>query len=426
MSEHLFGTSRIQTLNTEGLGIGESEHGQIKLPFVLPGETVNYERFMKQPNSKREKPKFFLKELLNFSANRQPSQCKHFTHCGGCMLQHLNEKTYQAFKKSIVTQHFIAESLDINCIKDVVFLPAGERRRANFEIVKKNDQVFLGFHRWRSHQIINLEECHTVDAKISALFEPLRQVCLQTMHAYQKATVYITVTEVGIDMVMFVHKENLIESAHEVLRDFAHQNNLARFVVKEHKRYTTIVETAAPYVLIDDVPVKVEAMCFLQASNRSDKVLTELVIESIQTPPHKIGDLFCGRGTFTLPLSKIAPVDGYECDMPALNALNEAVDLSKRNITPHMRNLFENPLLPHELNQYGVIVLNPPRAGAEAQIGQLIHSNVKHIVYVSCSPETFARDARTLQDAGYYLNKVTPVDQFIWSPHLEVVGVFTK
>lgn len=426
MAEHLFGTCRIQSLNEKGLGIGESEHGEIQLPFTLPGETVHYERFMKHPNSKREKPKFFLKGLEDESSNRQEAVCKHFTQCGGCMLQHLNAPTYAKFKKSIAEKTFISESLDTNCINEPIFLPAGERRRANFEIVKKNEQVFLGFHRWRSHQIINLEECHTVCSSISSLFEPIRQLCLDVMQAYQKATVYITETAVGIDMIMFIHKEHLVEEGHNKLHDFAQEHKLARLIVKEGKRYTTILETEKPYVVIDDTPVKVEAMCFLQASNRADKVLTDLVLNALPKSTHKIADLFCGRGTFTLPLSKVAPVDGYECDQPALNALNEAIEVSKRPITANMRNLFESPLTPQELNQYDVVMLDPPRAGAEAQVEQLAQSNVPKVIYVSCGPESFARDAKRLIEAGYHLEHVTPVDQFIWSPHLELVGIFSK
>jgi len=427
MAEHLYGTCKIDSLSTEGLGTGTSEHGEVNLPFVLPGEIVNYERFMKHPNSKREQPKFFLKEIHKQSAYRAEAICAHFTQCGGCLLQHLNERTYENFKRDLIVKPFITHGLDTNCIQDLVKLPAGERRRANFEAIKKNDQVFLGFHRWRSHQIINLNECHTVDPKIADLLEPMRQLFWHVMDMYQKATVYFTVTAVGLDVGMDIHRGALQENAIELLGAFANAHNLARLILRENRKRTTIYERERPYVIFDNVKVDIEPSSFLQASDRADRVLTDLVIASLPQPSHRIADLFCGRGTFTFPLSRQASVDGYECDLPALTALQNAVDKSGRDIQTYKRNLFDSPLTPLELNKYDVIVIDPPRAGALAQVKLIAESHVPHIAYISCGPESFARDAKILiEQGGYELQIVTPVDQFTWSPHLEVVGIFKR
>lgn len=427
MAEHLYGTCKIQKLTSQGVGESISEHGSVFVPFVLPGEQVAYERFMKHPNSKREQPKFFLKGIETLSPNRKDPVCAHFTQCGGCMLQHLNDKLYLSFKRSLITEPFIEHQLDTNCIQDVVCLPAGERRRANFEVVKKNDQVFLGFHRWRSHQIINLTECHTVDPKIAALFEPMRQLFLNIMIAYQKATVYLTVTAVGMDMSMDIHRESLQPNSHAVLELFAKEHDLVRLIVRENRKRVTVYEQESPYVVFDGVRVYVEPSSFLQASDRADKVLTELAISALPDQVYKVVDLFCGRGTFTFPLSQKAPVDGYECDDPALYALQTAADREQRQIKTFKRNLFDNPLSAAELKPYDVAVIDPPRAGALAQIQELENSTVNNIVYISCGPESFARDAKYLTKSGrYILEKVIPVDQFTWAPHLEVVGMFTR
>lgn len=427
MAEHLYGTCKIEKLTTQGVGKGTSEHGSIFVPFVLPGEQVDYERFMKHPNSKREQPKFFLKNIQTTSQNRVDPVCAHFTQCGGCLLQHLNDKLYSSFKRSLIVEPFIEHQLDTTCIQDVVVLPAGERRRANFEVVKKNDQVFLGFHRWRSHQIINLQECHTVDPKIAALFEPLRQLFLQIMIEYQKATVYLTVTAVGVDVSVDIHRDALQTNSLELLENFAKNQSLVRLIVRENRKRITVYEREKPYVLFDGIKVDVEPSSFLQASNRADQVLTELVMEALPEKAHKIVDLFCGRGTFTFPLSNKAAVDGFECDVPALNALQTAADHAQRQIKTFKRNLFEDPLSAAELKSYDVAVIDPPRAGALAQVQELAQSKVPFIAYISCGPESFARDAKILiEEGGYELDKVIPVDQFTWSPHLEVVGLFQK
>lgn len=428
MAEHLYGTCKIDTLTTDGTGTGISEHGNVFLPFVLPGETVSYERFMKHPNSKREQPKFFLKDIQNKSINRTVPVCQHFTQCGGCLLQHLNEKLYQNFKKSLIVNPFIDHQLDINCIQDVIILPAGERRRANFEVVKKGEgQVFLGFHRWRSHQIINLQECHTVSPQIAELFEPLRLVFGEILQQYQKATVYLTVTPAGVDVSIDIHRDLLLPNSAAILEKFAAAHKLVRLILRENRKRTTVYQTEIPHVIFDGVKVDIEPSSFLQASERAEAVLTDLVLSSLSTPPKKIADLFCGRGTFTFPLSKKASVDGYECEAASLNALETAALREGRNIRTFKRNLFDNPLNMGELNQYDVIVIDPPRAGALSQVHQLAESNVSDIIYVSCGPESFAQDAKILIEKGRYeLEKVIPVDQFTWAPHLEVVGVFRK
>lgn len=427
MAEHLFGACKIEKLTTQGIGKGTSEHGFISVPFVLPGETVDYERFMKHPNSKREQPKFFLKGIQTFSPNRKDPVCVHFTQCGGCLLQHLSDGLYANFKRSLIIEPFIENQLDTNCIQDVVVLPAGERRRANFEAVKKPDQVFLGFHRWRSHQIINLQECHTVDPKIAALFEPIRQLFWDIMIPFQKATVYLTVTAVGVDVSMDIHRDALQPGSMAQLEAFANDQNLVRLIVRENRKRMTVYEREKPYVLFDGVKVDVEPSSFLQASDRADQVLTDLVMNELPATSHKIVDLFCGRGTFTFPLSRYAPVDGYEYDAPALHALQTAAETEQRNIKTFKRNLFDDPLTLAELKQYDVAVIDPPRAGALAQIQHLAESQIPLIAYISCGPESFARDAKILIDeGGYTLEKVTPVDQFTWAPHLEVVGIFRK
>jgi 23S rRNA (uracil1939-C5)-methyltransferase len=178
----------------------------------------------------------------------------------------------------------------------------------------------------------------------------------------------------------------------------------------------------APFVLFDDIPVESNCRGFLQPSGEADQLLAKTVTSMLPPSPRKIADLFCGRGTLSLPLSRYAPVDGYEMDQLALDALQLAAQRHQRPITPFYRDLFKHPLKGKELDSYDGIVIDPPRAGAEEQAHALASSQVPTLIYVSCNPLTFARDARILVEGGYRLEGIQPLDQFRWTVHVEVVA----
>ena len=127
-------------------------------------------------------------------------------------------------------------------------------------------------------------------------------------------------------------------------------------------------------------------------------------------------------------MAKTARVTAFDSDRPAIAALQKAVRHTQglRPVTAMVRDLFRDPLAPIELEPHDAIVFDPPRAGAEAQAREIARSTVKTVVAVSCEPRSFARDAAILLAGGYHLLEVTPVDQFAWSPHVELVGVFRR
>ena len=420
--EEIFGTSVIYSLSHEAQGIGEFEGKTIHIPFSLPGERITF----KQIGSKKRK-KFLFQSVENASDCRVPPVCRHFTQCGGCTLQHMNLDLYREFKKSLITIPLQEHGLDPFLVDDVIILPFGKRRRANLDIIKKNDVVYLGFHRWKSHQIIDLKECHTLSPALRSLLTPFKEVLNLILDNFQKAKIFLTETGSGVDFSLEIQGVlELTESQREILESFALDNKVARFVFKHGKKIDCVYKTTDPVVVFDGVDVAVDAYSFLQATEEADGILTSLVMENVPKSLTKAADLFCGRGTFSFPLSRIAAVDGFELDKPALKALEDAISKSKRNITPYHRNLFDEPLSMKELSLYQMVVIDPPRAGAFEQVKMLKHSSVQTIAYVSCNPQTFARDAKELVDGGYTLKKITPVDQFAWSAHLEVVGVFIK
>ncbi|MBY0280604.1 MAG: hypothetical protein K2W94_00390 [Alphaproteobacteria bacterium] len=420
--EEIFGTSTIYSLSHEAEGIGEFEGHTIRIPFSLPGEQIAF----KQIGSKKRR-KFVFQAVESASDARVTPVCRHFTQCGGCTLQHMSADLYKEFKKSLITIPLQEHGLDPFLVDDIIILPFGKRRRANLDIIKKNDVVYLGFHRWKSHQIIDLKECHTLSPALKSLLDPFKIALNIVLDNFQKAKIFLTETKSGVDFSFEVQGVlELTESQREILKSFALENKLARFVFKHGKKIDCIYKITDPVVTFDGADVAVDAYSFLQATEEADEILTSLVMKHVPSTLRKAADLFCGRGTFSFPISRFAPVDSFELDKSALNALEDAVLKSQRNITSYQRNLFDEPLSISELKGYEMVVIDPPRAGALEQVKTLKDSKVQTIVYVSCNPQTFARDAKELVDGGYILKEITAVDQFAWSAHLEVVGVFAK
>ncbi len=416
------GECKIVKLNNQGLGVGNTEQGSVELPYVLPGDIAAFER-----HSYRGKSNTILRGVKEGDAVRVTPLCKYFGKCGGCLLQHLTPQDYTKFKLEIAKSALTSRNINTQ-LSPLITIESGNRRRANMEAIKKNGELFLGFHRWRSHQIINIDECIALSPMLSNIIVPLKIILQEIMEDKQKLQMFITDASNGIDISIEIQNYVALNPQQkEKLLDFAKTNNITRMVFRYRKTLDVIYEQEKPYILFGNIPVEVDAYCFLQSSHESDTILSNLVLNYLQTDQASYGvDLFCGRGTYTLPLSKNTKMDGFESDKKALTALGKASLENKRNISLYQRDLFTTPLIKEELDKYDICVINPPRAGAEAQSYELAKSKIKRICYISCNPETFVRDAEILIAAGYALKEVTPVDQFYWSPHLEVVGYFTR
>lgn len=409
------GSCLIESLNKQGLGVGKTDLGSVEIPYAIPGEVVTFERhgYRRESNS-------MLKSIEKPSEHRITPECKYFGRCGGCLLQHMDKQTYDDFKASFISRLNLAGTK----INPMVTIPKGNRRRINLQAMKKDEQLFLGFHRFHSHQIIDIDSCPAMMGDLSALLVPLKEVLYGIMEHRQKAEVFLTRASNGIDMLLELHGLIGITSEQEqALVDFAKKHELTRLQFRSSKKPHILFEKEKPYVMLGGKQVSTDARGFMQSSFASDKILAELVDGYLPKENGALVDLFCGRGTFALPLSLRFSVDGFESDASALAALEEA---AAGSIVLHKRDLFESPLTKDELKPYRFAVINPPRAGAEAQSKELAKSKCERIVYVSCNPESFARDAKILASGGYRLLEVTPVDQFYWAPHLEIVGVFDR
>jgi len=343
-----------------------------------------------------------------------PSQtCRHFGACGGCSLQHLSPADYAAGKRAAV-QHALMQAGVTAEVLAPIIVPPHSRRRAALEISCGE----IGFHAVKSHEIVDMRECLILTRGLFALVQQLR-----SRFGFLKAPADLHVTETltGFDLgVRSPQKLNPQMSA-----DLA--GAVAGLgIVRVSFNNALVLESAPPQVEVGGVRVHLPPYSFLQSTVEGEAALQERV-RKIVGKAKLVADLFSGVGTFALPLAKKSRVHAVEQDAFALAALAEAAKSpGLKPVTTERRDLFKLPLTLPELNSHDAVVLDPPRAGAEAQVRQLAKSRVPVIAYVSCNAASFARDAAILVQGGYRLGPVTPIDQFLWSSHIELVAAFVR
>lgn len=351
--------------------------------------------------------------------------CQHFGICGGCKLQGIDKKSYIKIKNDLVLQPLSYEGVDFLSCANPILIPSGNRRRCTLKATKQKDQLLLGYHEMKSHSIVDIKECPLLTNELQKLIEPLK-TCLKSILS-SKAThdIIIAQSESGFDLILDSLKNLTLDQTNRLIT-FAQQNKVSRIQLKYKDALEPVVAFETPVLHFDNIAVDCDADGFMQASTLSDQILSELVTKEIPENSKRGLDLFCGRGTFSLPLSSKLSIDAFDLEARSVNVLQKAAHKAGRNITARVRNLFEAPLEQKELAKYDFAVINPPRAGALKQCKFIASSNIQKLVMVSCEPKTFARDAKILIDGGYKLENITPVDQFIWSNHIEIVGVFSK
>jgi 23S rRNA (uracil1939-C5)-methyltransferase len=399
-----------------------SDSGDTELPFCLPGEEIAFERiqYPKRTNT-------YFKQVIKPSLERQDPACKHFTACGGCILQHASKGFYKEFKTALLTQAFLDNGLNPYVIEPIKVVPAAQRRRANLEAIKKGDKLFMGFHRLQSHQIIDMYECPVLTQPLQDALPYLRNALESLLEPFQKAKIFVL--EIGglVDIGLEIQGVNqLTEDQRKSLMVIAEQAKWNRLQFRHRRVYDILWQKEPMTINFGKLTVPVDPWAFLQASSLAQGWMQDVVAQTIEQAGQqtKLLDLFCGRGTFSGILLNHGPVDGFEGDPKAITILADAG--KDFTLSAHVQDLFATPLPANTLNGYSTVVIDPPRAGAQAQATQLALSTVPLIIYVSCNPHTFARDAKVLEDGGYTLETVHPIDQFLWAAHLEVVGIFRK
>lgn len=400
----------IERLGHLGDGIAMGADGPIFVPGLLPGETVEGLLQGDQLADFR---------ILTPSANRVKPPCAHARTCGGCMMQHAADGFVADWKLGIVKGALAGQGLGADFLP-IQTSPPRSRRRATIAARRTKTGALMGFHARASDMLVSVPNCQLLHPDLVATFPGLE--ALVKLGGSRSAEVSFTVTRSlsGADVMVTGGKP----------LDAALQLDLAR-VTETHgfARLTwngeAVALRSAPMQRFGRAVVSPPPGAFLQATAEGEAALLAAIIRAIG-PAKKIVDLFCGVGTFTLPLAERSEVHAVESEAPMIAALDKGARNAEglKRITTEVRDLFRRPLESDEFKGVDAVVIDPPRAGAEAQTAALARARVPVIAFVSCNPITFARDAKVLVGAGYMLDWVQVVDQFRWSAHVELVARF--
>jgi 23S rRNA (uracil1939-C5)-methyltransferase len=350
--------------------------------------------------------------------------CRHFPKCGGCQLQHVDDESYAVYLVERIGSALTAQKLDLPEIRTPHLSPPRTRRRASLRAERLGKRIVLGFNEAVSHYIVDIRECHILLPELFALVDPLRTLLGTMLGPRKSANVHLTWTDQGADVAIDgVAVEGL--AAHEALTDFAQRHRLARLAIDEGYGSEPRWEPEPVTSTIDGLAIGLPIKAFLQATADGAAALTDAVHEAVGEAT-TVADLFAGLGTFAVPASAKARVLAVEGARDPALGLRLAANRTGRQIAVEHRDLFRRPLSDEELAPFDAIILDPPRAGAKEQMPALARADVDRIVYVSCNPATFARDARTLVEGGWRIDWVQPVGQFRWSTHVELAAAFRR
>ncbi|MDP8919913.1 MAG: RNA methyltransferase [Pseudomonadota bacterium] len=402
----------IRRIGAKADGIAEGASGPIFVPKVLPGETVTIDRDGSHAH---------LVSIDAPSPQRETPFCPYFDACGGCATQHMKHGFYQAWKQETLV-HTLRQARIEAPVEPLIDAHGDGRRRVTLH-VRYPDRMHVGYMAARSHQIVEIAFCPIAEPALKEQAPGIARAIGEHLKSARKPLdVQITTTQTGFDVDVRGHGP-LKDKDRLSLIDLAARLDLSRLSIHGD----VIVERRPPAIPMGRSAVVPPAGSFLQATRLGEETLAGLVTGACERAK-RVADLFAGSGPFSLRLAEKAEVHAVEYDQGSTAALDKAFRATPglRRISTEARDLFRRPLLTPELNAFDAVVLDPPRAGAEAQAKQLALSKVPLVVSVSCDAATFARDAAILIAGGYRLERVTPVDQFKHSPHLEVVGILRK
>ncbi|MEX3316198.1 class I SAM-dependent RNA methyltransferase [Sulfitobacter sp. PS-8MA] len=403
MTEH-----EILRLGHHGDGIAE---GPLFAPMTLPGETVSGEVDGQQLRDIR---------IITPSDQRVAPPCRHFKSCGGCQLQHAADGFVAEWKVDVVRKALAAHGIEAP-FRPIQTSPAQSRRRATFAARRTKKGAMAGFHGRASDVLIEVPGCQLVDPALLPGLKVAEELAMIGTSRKAELAVTVTLSEEGLD-VSVANGKPLDGPLRQQLAQACERLALARLTWDGE----VIAMRAPPAQRFGTVPVTPPPGAFLQATRHGEESLRAGVAEAVGAA-EMIVDLFAGCGTFALPLAQKARVHAVEGDAEMMAALEAGWRQAKgaRPVTTETRDLFRRPLLPDELAKVDAVVLDPPRAGAEAQVAEIIRAQVPRLAYVSCNPVSFARDVQNLVASGYRLDWVQVVDQFRWSSHVELVACLT-
>jgi 23S rRNA (uracil1939-C5)-methyltransferase len=401
----------IDRLGHRGDGVVDHNPEPIFVAGALPGETVEVETIPGHPDRRQ------LLRVDKPSAERVAPICPHFGVCGGCATQHLDASVYRAWKRELVVTALQQAGIDAP-VADLVDAHGDGRRRAVFHARGTRDIIEVGFSAPRAHHIVPIDRCPVLAKSLEGALKAAWAIAEALLPAKKPLDIQATATDVGLDIDVR-GSGPLTASLTAGLAKIAVAQNLARLT----RHGEMITQQRPPVLRMGKATVSLPPAAFLQATAAGETTLAQLVLAACSRARH-IADLFAGVGPFALRLAEHARVFAADNDEPALSALKRAAATTAglKAVEIKKLDLFKNPLVTEELNDFDAVVFDPPRQGAQAQARTLAKSKVPIIVAVSCNPATLARDMRLLVDGGYRPTSVTPLDQFRYSAHVEIVA----
>lgn len=399
----------IESVGAKGDGVGVVDGASVFVPLALPGEVWR----------RNEAGDF---DCVTPLADRASPPCRHFGVCGGCVAQHMPADLYAAWKQDAVRHAFQQQGIAIEP-EPLLVVATGSRRRCVLTAQREDGEIRLGYHRMRSHDLVALEMCPILTDDITRAFEGFKKLVGLLLAGSGSVRLTVLSSDGGLDVDVGGDCRTLTPDLRRELATAVEAAGLARLTVDGDP----IVQLNQPALTMADVAVPVPSGVFVQATAQSEAGMAALVADAARSSK-RVADLFCGVGTFTYALARRSRVVALDSDRDALAALAAARDGASglKPIEVRPRDLMREPLSRKELEPFDCVVFDPPRAGAEAQSKMLAKSQVPTVIAVSCNPATLARDARILIDGGYELQSIHPIDQFLFSAHVECVGVFRR
>lgn len=408
----------IASLGAKGDGVAHGSDGPVFVPFALPGETVAIARVKNEGT---------IMSFASTSPDRVAPPCKHFGPdgvggvCGGCSLQHLAKPAYNAFKRQVLIDALKSKGIEAQ-VGEIFEAHPHQRRRLVFTARRREHGLVMGFMQAETHHVVPVEECPIASDGLISRLDAIKIIANACGAEHFRITVTETLT--GLDISLDGLRGGLGDQARRAvtnavikLKSIARVSANGEIVIEPHK----------PLLDFDGARVVLPPGGFTQATLEAEAHMAELAIAHIGKAK-KVADLFSGVGTFALRIARKASVFAVESDEKAIKALDQGARMTQglKPVSIERRDLFRRPLMTSEFKSFDAVVFDPPRAGAEAQCLELAKSQVKKIVAISCNPLTLARDLAILTAGGYRIDTVTPIDQFLWSPHVEAVATLTQ
>ncbi|NBX77361.1 MAG: class I SAM-dependent RNA methyltransferase [Proteobacteria bacterium] len=407
----------IAELGPKGDGIAEGIRGPIFLDRTAPGDEVDADIFRDAKGVMRGE----VSEFLNLSPFRSDPSCPHYEICGNCTLQHLSLEFYEGWKKNLVREAFLKWDLKPKNWLPQIFLKGQNRRRATFSMSRKKGKFVMGYYQRRSKTISPIPSCEVTLPDLIDLKNWIEPFLSSLVKEGQDLDLFFQKIGDSFELVF----QGLTSLPKNLLDELASLPPIARISLKTQRGIQVLFQKKNLIAQFGPLKVPLPPATFLQPTAEGERALVSAVIQAVRHKKNEaLADLFCGAGTFSGPLLDFGEVSAYESNPHAVRALKEAGKNEKLNV--QQRDLFIQPLSSKELNRFDTVVFDPPRAGCLDQAKEMARSHCPLLVGVSCNPATFARDSHHLIRGGYRLESLQLVDQFLWSHHVEIVGVFTK